>query len=487
MARVVATLVQPEPSSTPSPDVAPQATKVATLPPSPEPTSEVAASPEPPTVEPTRPTIASPAAPCKDDSEFVKDVTIPDNTKVAPGEAFVKTWRLRNSGTCTWTAGYHLVYQSGQQMGAAESVDLERDVPPNDEVDISVSFTAPAKRGKHRSQWRLRAPDGTVFGTKPFVQIKVTGEPKATQPPTVEPSAPTSTPQPTETPEVVTGLEEELVFALGSGGPGEPGQICLQPPADLVTPAIAGHGRLVGVTRGGAIHTEDDGVVCLYGVPSDGELAVDLFVPSGELAGSAVFRVEGDNQGNRRTLQVYPELAGPPFDVEPALADLPIVGSAQTLDGLEILSIAIWLPAGLPSGEWRMAARWKDGRVEAPFTVGGPAQPIVNPMPNAPIDPFQEFRAANHTYVRYEEFLIQGAGFQANNRFPVGLYHLQGESQSGEQRGLLVRGVMVETDGQGSFSTVMQAGGLYPGTYMIVSNPVGGDHGQGLSFFTIAD
>src|SRR5690606_3738857 len=38
-------------------------------------------------------------------ASFVADVTIPDNTNIAVSKAFTKTWRLRNSGSCTWTSG----------------------------------------------------------------------------------------------------------------------------------------------------------------------------------------------------------------------------------------------------------------------------------------------------------------------------------------------------------------------------------------------
>ena len=39
---------------------------------------------------------------------FVTDVTIPDKTVIDAEHKFVKTWRLYNSGTCTWTVGFDL-------------------------------------------------------------------------------------------------------------------------------------------------------------------------------------------------------------------------------------------------------------------------------------------------------------------------------------------------------------------------------------------
>jgi hypothetical protein len=68
------------------------------------PTSTVA----PPTVTlaAASPTLNVPAATVTQDcdkADFVTDVTIPDDTVLDPGESFTKTWRLKNSGTCSWT------------------------------------------------------------------------------------------------------------------------------------------------------------------------------------------------------------------------------------------------------------------------------------------------------------------------------------------------------------------------------------------------
>jgi Ig-like domain-containing protein len=115
---------------------------------------------------------AAPTACPKDDSDFVADVTIPDGTHFAPGAAFNKTWRLRNSGPCTWTSGYQLRFIGGEPMSGA-SVNLSGIVTPGATVDITVALVAPAGAGTHRSNWRLYSPDGSAFGTEPYVEIKV--------------------------------------------------------------------------------------------------------------------------------------------------------------------------------------------------------------------------------------------------------------------------------------------------------------------------
>src|SRR5687767_14464651 len=47
--------------------------------------------------------------PCVNESDFVSDVTIPDNTPIRRGETFSKTWRIKNSGTCAWNSQYKFV------------------------------------------------------------------------------------------------------------------------------------------------------------------------------------------------------------------------------------------------------------------------------------------------------------------------------------------------------------------------------------------
>ena len=107
---------------------------------------------------------------------FVADVTIPDDTVIGLSKPFTKTWRLKNVGTCTWTSGYSLVFDSGDQMSGPGSQQLTNGtVLPGATIDVSVDLTAPGSAGTYKGNWRLREPGGAVFGlsTGPFwVQIK---------------------------------------------------------------------------------------------------------------------------------------------------------------------------------------------------------------------------------------------------------------------------------------------------------------------------
>lgn len=139
---------------------------ITTPPPTPSPTA---------TKAPTQPPAACDAI------KFVSDVTIPDNTQVAANAPFIKTWRLRNTGTCTWTTSYSLVFTGGDSMGAPASVALKENVPSGNAADISVDLVAPGQPGTYRANFKLRNAGGQTFGlgadgSNPFwVQIKVGG------------------------------------------------------------------------------------------------------------------------------------------------------------------------------------------------------------------------------------------------------------------------------------------------------------------------
>ncbi len=112
-------------------------------------------------------------------ASYVADVTIPDDTKISKGATFLKTWRIRNSGTCPWVEGMKLVYLSGNPLGAPVSVAVSP-TAPNGQVDISVSMTAPMTPGTYRSNWQMHDPQGKPFGDVFYVQIIVEGTPSPT-------------------------------------------------------------------------------------------------------------------------------------------------------------------------------------------------------------------------------------------------------------------------------------------------------------------
>ncbi|RJP47451.1 MAG: hypothetical protein C4583_16510 [Anaerolineaceae bacterium] len=145
---------------------------------SPPTSTQQAGNPPPPTNTVVPPTIAppptntnqpTPTTEC-DKAQFVSDITIPDGTTMTPGEAFTKTWRIKNIGTCTWS-GYSLVFDSGNSMSGAASSAIAN-TPPGGTIDISINLTAPAATGNYRGYWRIRSAGGYLLPVINGYQVK---------------------------------------------------------------------------------------------------------------------------------------------------------------------------------------------------------------------------------------------------------------------------------------------------------------------------
>lgn len=102
--------------------------------------------------------------PC-DRASFVEDITYKDGTEIAPGTTFVKTWKLKNTGSCTWNSSYAVVFVSGDAMGAPASVQLTTGtVAPGQEVEVSVTMKAPDTPKEYEGRWKLRNGSNVIFG-----------------------------------------------------------------------------------------------------------------------------------------------------------------------------------------------------------------------------------------------------------------------------------------------------------------------------------
>lgn len=99
---------------------------------------------------------------CTDSAAFGSDVTIPDNTNLKQGEAFHKVWRVENTGTCTWTSDYTMVFYDGDQMGAPGTVKLNL-TKPGETLDIAADMTAPDRAGIYRADFQMRNPAGNIM------------------------------------------------------------------------------------------------------------------------------------------------------------------------------------------------------------------------------------------------------------------------------------------------------------------------------------
>ena len=90
------------------------------------------------------------------------DVNYPDDTPVTPGQDFIKTWKVKNIGTCTWGAGYTTIYAGYTDKMSGKAVAFG-EILPGQEVEISVQFKAPSEAGTYVSAWTLANAAGIPF------------------------------------------------------------------------------------------------------------------------------------------------------------------------------------------------------------------------------------------------------------------------------------------------------------------------------------
>ncbi len=133
------------------------------------------------TTAPTQPGLpgATQAALCDRYSwnDATVDVNVPDGTQMTPGQDFVKTWKIKNAGTCTWGAGYTIIYSGYSDKMSGVPQPINGVIGSGQEIEITVQFKAPTKVGEYVSAWTLANPKGIPFfgnNNKPlFVKIVV--------------------------------------------------------------------------------------------------------------------------------------------------------------------------------------------------------------------------------------------------------------------------------------------------------------------------
>jgi hypothetical protein len=111
-------------------------------------------------------------ATCRNNLDFIKDLTVPDNTLVQPNRTIDKQWQVKNSGTCNWDSSYHIKLVGGDSLG----VQTEQALYParaGAQITLRIIFTAPQEPGIYSSTWQAFDPQGQPFGDKFYVQVMV--------------------------------------------------------------------------------------------------------------------------------------------------------------------------------------------------------------------------------------------------------------------------------------------------------------------------
>ena len=128
-----------------------------------------------PTWTPIPPATNTPEPVCNA-MQFVRDVTVPDDTWMQPNQEFTKIWEVKNVGACTCDAGYSIVFgEEGNSMGAPASQGISNaPIKPGETLKIAINFKAPSTDNDYSGTWKLRSTSGQEFG-RFIVKVVVDG------------------------------------------------------------------------------------------------------------------------------------------------------------------------------------------------------------------------------------------------------------------------------------------------------------------------
>ena len=128
-------------------------------------------------------------------ASFIQDVTYRDGARISPGEVFLKIWRFRNEGSCSWDHQFILDFVGGERFSGPDEVnarffeqgvDLELrlgdrgwnqaqifEVSPGETAELALVLRAPLEEGRKLGFWRILAEDGETVVLQFYVDVDV--------------------------------------------------------------------------------------------------------------------------------------------------------------------------------------------------------------------------------------------------------------------------------------------------------------------------
>ncbi len=116
-----------------------------------------------------------------DNAKFVEFNSDVDLNKVPAGSTFTATWRMRNTGSTTWDDSFrvtHIHADQGSTLMTGKAsytlAEVASGLParPNNEVEITLTMTAPAPRDRfYYTDWRLQNGNGRFFGDIMWLRV----------------------------------------------------------------------------------------------------------------------------------------------------------------------------------------------------------------------------------------------------------------------------------------------------------------------------
>eukprot|EP01035_Chromulina_nebulosa_P017739 gene17739-23335_t len=107
---------------------------------------------------------------------YIRDITFPDGTCIPPNATFDKIWLIRNDGTIDWADGTVLIPTEGDQLCDSSKQVIVPTLKAGEEGDVAIQLVSPGTSGRFTSNFRLRSPDGLIFGQRLWVEIVVIDE-----------------------------------------------------------------------------------------------------------------------------------------------------------------------------------------------------------------------------------------------------------------------------------------------------------------------
>ena len=87
---------------------------------------------------------------CSDKAKFIKHLNISDYTNIKANFAFVKIWQIKNTGTCTWSEDYSLVFIDGDSMNGPQSISIPHIAALNKPTALKTLNLPPTPLGTSR-------------------------------------------------------------------------------------------------------------------------------------------------------------------------------------------------------------------------------------------------------------------------------------------------------------------------------------------------
>ncbi len=170
-ARVAALSATPTFTTTPTNTFTP-------LPPTSTPTTTLTQTP---TSSPTEAPTLTPTSGLPCNRANLETKSIPDGGTVHINTFFTQTFRLKNTGSCTWDQNYELRFVEGDLLNAAASITMipVGEVQTWGYANVDVLMKAPSKPGVYKGYWIIKAANGQLFGVGPsgvstfFVEVNV--------------------------------------------------------------------------------------------------------------------------------------------------------------------------------------------------------------------------------------------------------------------------------------------------------------------------